>query len=390
MAMMTENEEYSRGKNVSKLYFEGYQTGMTLRSLIFGYSCDELPRESLIPAKHKRKNRRDRSEDRVEKRRREIREERRKVGEKNASRDGKVEFYRGILPIVRSGKRIVFLARDASLLGEYFDCAVAWGLNRRATRRDQGKELVMQQIKPNDVVIDTGWQGSIPQWINSHVPITSVLLSGDSGSWADIVVSSYSGKNGGKFREALVTFEHSPKLQENDDDGWTYTTLDRKAQTRARAFRLGFIAGLNGFEKPYEREKQRIARREEYKRASKERIASYRACGKAYRIAMMRAQYAGYVRISTTWNNDISNYSYYPSALTEGDMRDLSNGYSYTGIGSAYVKREYAQRICDAYNLRYTVKPRFAQFERVVRVTRVQAWQDEIRQQTGNLPVMEW
>lgn len=349
---MYENIEYHDNKSLKSLYFEGYECGHAIRSLVYGYENSTKVR--------KPKTNRSRSNDNREyyiKRK----ENRANDNHRYCSQYGKLGEKRGLLPLLRSGKRVVFLARDASILGEIFDKPIAWGLNRVSCGKSWFRDLVEQQINDNDVVVDTGWAGSIPRAISKYRNIESVLLSGEGSSFADIVVSNYSDDNGDELRNHLVSFEHSPKIQENIEDGFTVSVLDRECIKRAKAYRLGFKAGLFGLNRAIEIVKARRERIRRYKRDMEKRIYEYRQTQEKLKILETRIKYQNYVIVDHSYTYETDGTSsrvyriYKTSPLNNDHFRDLALGYSFIKP----IRKDLAERLVHAKNMRAKIEKHY-------------------------------
>lgn len=175
------------------------------------------------------------------------------------------EYAYDLLPELRSGKPVHFLARDVTPLGEFFanhsygssNASVAWGLNRGTMGEyEVFADMVRNaNIKIGDIVVDSGYSGTIPTKIdrilggsgywnenrNKHNrnenKIKSVLLEGSLscfGRRARVV----------KIDGTVGKLESSPKMQGNQQGSYVCSTLDKKQQKEAHMFRLGLIAGL--------------------------------------------------------------------------------------------------------------------------------------------------
>lgn len=366
--MMSENTEFHAGKELRKIYLEAYETASGIRDLIFGNPVS-LQESSKTRYQNRRESRRAQPTDIIRLYRE--RRENRNRNKKNlvVGRHGKSSFDRGLLPILRSGKRIVFLARDCTLLAEIFDCSVAWGLNRSSKNESHFKELVKEQIKNGDIIIDTGWRGSIPEAISKYRDIKTMLLSGDSASFADIVLSNYADQNGQSIREHLVSFEHSPKLQENDDNGFTFSTLDKDARKRAQAYRLGFIAGLWGLNRIYEIENAKKKKREQFRKESQKRMQIDRSVRRGLELLDLYVQYSRRYTISEEYDYERGTHQWKARSLTHSEMWDIKYGYK---IRRSFSKYEYADRWAEAKNLRGEIWKGMSQLV---------AWEDRIREQ---------
>ena len=75
-----------------------------------------------------------------------------------------------------------YLARDCELVFQaakkvFTNCRYLYGLNRQSAGSVTRRWLWSVGVRPGDIVVDTGYHGSIAYEINARIPITSVLLS---------------------------------------------------------------------------------------------------------------------------------------------------------------------------------------------------------------------
>jgi len=161
------------------------------------------------------------------------------LGQSIASRLAAEGMIDPLYQITRSGKRVVFLARDCAIFGEFFNQPIAWGLNRQCNfaAHDEFLRRAADQIHPEDIVVDTGFAGSIPRGFN-HDPKRVVLMSGNSTCYGRKLADHTD-------HSAIIEFEHSFKVYENDEiDGACFAVLDKDRRVKSSAFRLGFLAVL--------------------------------------------------------------------------------------------------------------------------------------------------
>lgn len=252
-----------------------------------------------------------------------------------------------LLPLVRSGKTVHLLARDCEVLGDifadYHNVKVSYGLSRAATGDTENTKFLceLNGIKAGDIVVDTGFAGSIPRKISQVLRditgdydtdniIRTVLLSGDSSCFGKAITTD------GRTRDKILTFEHSPKWTVNEGtDNSTVCVLDKSVRYNARVWRYGFIAGVMGISLP-----KKLYRADIYREQMYERINSYRQTKESLRRLEQRIKYSGQWYVKSTYIGD-NQYSYEAVPY---------NGENPYWLGKMYSKRAYAVRAATAAN----------------------------------------
>jgi hypothetical protein len=174
-----------------------------------------------------------------------------------------------ILKALRSGDPVYFLARDMSIVWEFFkdmypNAKIVYNVNRKFGNMlyEERQYTVTSQIDVNrkGIMIDSGFSGSMFSHVLSFVsekrnkrgyykPLSGILLSGGShSSYHVLMIEGYLRKNN---RSVVLDLEHSPKTEESES-GNTWCSIGKRKNYLA--FRLGFMAGIQGLGKTRLRE----------------------------------------------------------------------------------------------------------------------------------------